>query len=664
LPTLLGIGQTKPVDLPAETDSGNFDGSRGYFLASGVAAHHTIPFATVPVTDSAELVAVKNALTSAGTLFLAGEPEDFFTIQGGLYANSARAGLKRPVGQEWRSDAPGSTLPPDKTPLQLREPHDERPVTYVWYDPESTAVSGSVNGRFRISGHASRAWNITPKHSFRLIMKDAFGVAGQPGANLFGPSPLATAPAGGYKTFDLRNPSQDSWSVSNFWTGERDDAKYITDNFATRLLKHIRSHPVPAGSTTLVHPEHHRRFIHVFLNGLYWGIYEMMEHIDEDWARNRVDPPTPTAQYDIVTASDDSGGLVAGDRVAWNAVTSSAIALVAAAKQGQVGTVSTLYDDLATKVDLFSLADYILMNLWIINNDWRSHNYITVRRRPATPTTPADSYNRFQFLSWDAEFALYGNENAAHPVAENNTGGPGELSLPSMDSPYVLHHRMCYSAAYLALFKARLEALTVAGTGKLLALTTPWEQALSALGGASPSAPNIIPAESIRWGQTYWTETSANNAGRYKKSHWEANVNSILTTVIPNRTTHLKTHLTNFIAGQTDLLELYQSFGSGGGSFTTSGGITPAGAVAEANWDDTDQDGMPDWWERGNQLVVGLNDGFADKDGDGISNLVEYLFGSAAHLATSKTPSTAVARHLYTSGILDLWTDYRAFFVP
>lgn len=50
---------------------------------------------------------------------------------------------------------------------------------------------------------------------------------------------------------------------------------------------------------------------------------------------------------------------------------------------------------------------------------------------------------------------------------------------------------------------------------------------------------------------------------------------------------------------------------------------------------DTDNDGIPDDWERANGLTVGVNDANGDADGDGLSNIDEFRLGTDPRSGTS-----------------------------
>ena len=89
------------------------------------------------------------------------------------------------------------------------------------------------------------------------------------------------------------------------------------------------------------------------------------------------------------------------------------------------------------------------------------------------------------------------------------------------------------------------------------------------------------------------------------------------------------------VGGADLIIEFYESYDDDEGEVD---GILTTGSYLEVVFDshpDTDHDGMPDTWEDTHDLIVGEKDGDADPDKDGVSNLLEYAFGSDPHVFSS-----------------------------
>jgi hypothetical protein len=181
-----------------------------------IPAHYTMsPAQTNPVALAA-------ALKALPSLSIVTAPENLFSAETGIYLHP----LER--GADW-----------------------ERPVALELL-PAPGAPGFHITCGLRIHGGMSRRPEESPKHSFRLVFKRKYG-AGKLRFPVFGPD--------GTQAFDdliLRAGSNDSWLNSN--GAQRGQATYLRDEWMRRSL------------AALGHPSARGTFVHLYLNGLYWGL--------------------------------------------------------------------------------------------------------------------------------------------------------------------------------------------------------------------------------------------------------------------------------------------------------------------------------------------------------------------------------------------------------
>ena len=126
----------------------------------------------------------------------------------------------------------------------------------------------------------------------------------------------------------------------------------------------------------------------LYLNGQYWGIYNLRERIDAGFVRNRVG----RGGYDIVKrGSTTPWALVAGD---WT----------------EFRRLQHLFEQdqpAAHLLDLDAFIDHWLLNIFAANNDWPHNNMYYFRRREAGAV--------WRPISWDADNAFQvGEEQLQH----------------------------------------------------------------------------------------------------------------------------------------------------------------------------------------------------------------------------------------------------------
>lgn len=262
-------------------------------------------------------------------------------------------------------------------------------------DGRSGTTGFAVNAGLRIQGDASRDNNRTPKHSLRLLFKGDYG-----------PSKLAYDWFGGGVTeFDnivLRAGFTDSWCTryspgGNL--GERyrpEDSVYLRDTWMKDTSAAMGN---PAGRGT---------FVHLYLNGLYWGLYNPTERLDashfsEACGGRELD-------WDVIR---DFGEVMDGDKQDWNLM----IATVNAGIDSEAD-----YQAVRAWVDVPNLIDYMLLHFFGEAEDWPHHNWYGARHKGEEVIRG----NRWFFLPWDQEIVA-DRQQARNRVGVNNDDTPARI---------------------------------------------------------------------------------------------------------------------------------------------------------------------------------------------------------------------------------------------
>jgi len=277
-----------------------------------------------------------------------------------------------------------------------------------WTRPASIELFGgpqnhdlSVNCGIRLHGGHGRLAEKNPKHSFRLVFKEQYGPK-----TLKYPLYGEDEP----KKFDqlvVRCHFGNSWQ--HWALGNNSKAQYTRDVWARRMQRKM-------GWTSV-----NALYVHVFLNGMYWGIYNIAERVDDQFGKDHLGGSK--ADIDVIKIEEDGGNhleAAEGDMEAWEQmVETAANAYDDASYYKLQGLDAQGNDDPEQEalLDIDAFIDYMLINQYGGNTDWDHHNWYALRRR-------GQDSQGFRFLCWDTEIIF---EN----VNENNFGKNNGSSYPT-----------------------------------------------------------------------------------------------------------------------------------------------------------------------------------------------------------------------------------------
>ena len=240
-------------------------------------------------------------------------------------------------------------------------------VEYFNSNKQDGHLNFQANCCIKIHGGACRTRAKTEKHSFSIGFKSNYG-----------------PPKLDEQLFGKGSPKQYDWLI-------------LRGGFDRRLGQQIRD---PYGKSTLSDMGQYAarsKFVHVYLNGMYWGMYNLSERMDDNCMRDNLGGKA--GDYDILK---DYFEVESGDTIVWSKLVEMAGDNIEneANYQKLLGnnpdhTPNPAYEKMVNDENLI---DYVMMNIYAGTTDWDHHNWVAARRR-----TNSDG---FHFLAWDVESIL------------------------------------------------------------------------------------------------------------------------------------------------------------------------------------------------------------------------------------------------------------------
>jgi len=381
------------------------------------------------------------------------------------------------------------------TGIYINESQDgtERAASMEFIDPctaEEFQINCGVQMQGGISGQGTSLdrWK-TYKLSIRPVFKSAYGPAqllypvfGQDAADKF-------------DTLVLKNPLNNVWSYGGGVTvprtptlTQRDVAQYTREESAAYIQNAMGGY------------SKHTKHVHLYLNGLYWGLYCIHERPDEHFAASYLGGDAN--DYDVLKHS--SSLIVNGSNTNYIQMFNVANAGLASDSQYQL---------IQQYLDVPNFIDYMLMNFYVGNTDWAMKNWYASRNR-------VDPNGRWRYHSWDAEH-IFESLNA-DVTGKDDSGNNG---------PTHLHQKLTANTEYRMLFADHVHRyffnnglLTPAGAAALYQIRL-------------NEVDRAVVGESARWGDNQRSTPYTRDV------EWVTERNWLLNTYFPQRTAIVLTQL-------------------------------------------------------------------------------------------------------------------------
>ena len=353
----------------------------------------------------------------------------------------------------------------------------ERPVSVELIDPEGREPGFQIDAGIRVRGGHSRS-AACQKHGYRLYFRKEYG-AGELDYPLFGDEGVSR-----FDDIDLRTAQNYSYHYS--------DSSHHT------LVRDVFSRDC---QRDMGQPYTRSRYYHLYLNGLYWGIYQTQEHAEASYAARYFGGDDE--EFDVLKAKPSSDGRATdGKDQGWRRLWTIANAMAReGAPEDRLHLLRRLQGINANGVadpllpaylNVDNLIDYMLVIFLTGNFDgpvtqfarnFATNNWFSICRR--------NGREGFHFFCHDSEHSL-----AAEPstIGINRVGPFVAGTSYDQFNPQWLHQQLTSVEWYCARFRARAEE--VLSDGGILSRSAN----LARMRHRAQEVGRAMLAECARWG--------------------------------------------------------------------------------------------------------------------------------------------------------------------
>lgn len=337
---------------------------------------------------------------------------------------------------------------------------DEQPASIELLFPEDPARNEQVMGG--VQSHS----DLELKRSLRLEFKAIYG-ATKWETTLFDSSSLTAPAAGEYDRIVLRAGANRSWARN--WNP--DLTAYTIDPFYRGSQIALSGF----GSRSA--------FVHLYINGLYWGLYNPVERPDEDFSSEYFGGGS--GDWFATSHSDNP----VGDSSQYDELFDTLINLDLSDPVN--------YASVEAILDIDAFAEYLILNWWSGTGDWPLNNWWIGNRSTSSPDGPT----LLRYYAWDGEWswdAPFGFSNPGfrahvHPQFRTTAAPVGDISrlwqALRANPEFMLRfadrvQAACFNAGALADANAldRWLALNATIESAVVAESARWGDALESLG--------------------------------------------------------------------------------------------------------------------------------------------------------------------------------------